>query len=234
MTRAELDGNDVVLRRPDGGTVQLVGHRGPVTAVDFSSDGTRVATSSEDNDARVWDARTGKALPALRGHFNAVRDVDFSPDGRWLVTAGPTTAALWDARSGDRLFYLYGHAKPSPQWRSTNWKADRNGRRRRPGSLLPLRALRHGHGAARGGTAPPAADRHPDGGRARDGSTKKPDASARCSSSFALLVSALNPAWRTSFAPDAASDHVSSRPVRRDQAARPRRPPPTCRCSGCT
>ena len=41
-----------------------------------------------------------------------MRDVDFSPDGRWLVTAGPQTAALWDARSGDRLFYLYGHAKP--------------------------------------------------------------------------------------------------------------------------
>ena len=111
-TRAELVGNDVVLRRPDGGTVRLVGHRGPVTAVDFSSDGTRVATSSEDNDARVWDARTGEPLLTLRGHFNAVRDVDFSPDGRWLVTAGPQTAALWDARSGDRLFYLYGHAKP--------------------------------------------------------------------------------------------------------------------------
>ena len=44
-----------------------------------------------------------------------------------------------------------------------------------------------------------------------------PDAAVSCTrscSSFVLLVSAAKPAWRKSFAPAAASDHVSSRPKR--------------------
>jgi WD40 repeat protein len=38
-----------------------------------------------------------------------VSDATFSPDGRWIVTAGPTTAALLDAEDGTLVFLLYGH-----------------------------------------------------------------------------------------------------------------------------
>ena len=34
----------------------------------FSPDGTRIVTGSEDETARVWDARTGTALLELKGH----------------------------------------------------------------------------------------------------------------------------------------------------------------------
>ena len=111
-SEASIERNDVVLRRPNGRELRLVGHTGPVTSARFSREGTRLVTASRDNDARIWDVRTGELIVTLRGHFGVVRDASFSPDGRWVVTAGPQTAALWDAASGARLFFLYGHEKP--------------------------------------------------------------------------------------------------------------------------
>jgi WD40 repeat protein len=111
-TEAVIDKNDVLLRRADGRVTRLVGHRGPVMSVRFSRDGAHVVTASRDNDARIWDARTGAPIFTLRGHFGVVRDASFSPDGRWVVTAGPQTAYLWDAASGTLVFRLHGHHKP--------------------------------------------------------------------------------------------------------------------------
>ena len=68
-----------------------------------------MVTASRDADARIWDAGTGELLDTLRGHFNIVSDASFSPDGRWVVTAGPQTAGLRDASSGAHIFFLYGH-----------------------------------------------------------------------------------------------------------------------------
>lgn len=109
---AVIEKTVVLVRRPDGRVLRLLGHTGPVMSVRFSRDGQRVVTASRDNDARVWDARSGTPLLTLRGHFGAVRDASFSPDGRWIVTAGPQTAALWDAGTGARLFFLAGHLRP--------------------------------------------------------------------------------------------------------------------------
>ena len=90
--------------------MRLVGHVGPVTSVRFSADGTKVVTASRDSDARIWDAASGAPLRLLRGHFAIVSDASFSPNGRWVVTAGPSNAALWDAASGARIFFLHGHS----------------------------------------------------------------------------------------------------------------------------
>jgi WD40 repeat protein len=43
----------------------------------------------------IWDVRTGQIVQQLRGHFGPVMDATFSPDGRWVVTAGPISAGLW-------------------------------------------------------------------------------------------------------------------------------------------
>ena len=45
----------------------------------------------------------------LRGHFAIVSAARFSPDGRWVVTAGPGTAGLWNAASGSLVYFLQGH-----------------------------------------------------------------------------------------------------------------------------
>ena len=90
----------------------LKGHTNFVTSARFSPDGSLVATASLDHDVRLWNVRTGRTvLPVLSKHFALVSDGRFSDDGRWLVTAGPTTAGLWNVRSHQLIFRLRGHNK---------------------------------------------------------------------------------------------------------------------------
>jgi WD40 repeat protein len=97
-------------RQFQGGLFTLYGHTRPVQCVCFSPDGTRLATGSTDNTARLWDARTGSPLLELRGHLQPVLGVCFSPDGTRLATGSwDSTARLWDARTGAVLLELKGH-----------------------------------------------------------------------------------------------------------------------------
>jgi WD40 repeat protein len=101
--------NTVVLRAKGERTL-LEGHRDRVRSVEFSPDGTLLASASRDQSVRVWDGVTGDALVTLR-HNSEVRDASFSPDGRWVVTAA-FRAALWDPRSGLPVVRLQGHDGP--------------------------------------------------------------------------------------------------------------------------
>jgi WD40 repeat protein len=92
----------------------LRGHRDVVTSVSFSTDSGLVVTTSRDHDARLWSVATGKRLHVVR-HFGPISDASFSPDGKWLVTAGPTTAGVWHTETGRLLFFLSG-----PQARLTS------------------------------------------------------------------------------------------------------------------
>ena len=56
--------------------------------VDFSPDGTTIATSSSDTTVRLWDVRTGAQLLALQGHEGATQSVSFSSDGTKLSSVG--------------------------------------------------------------------------------------------------------------------------------------------------
>jgi WD40 repeat protein/serine/threonine protein kinase/DNA-binding SARP family transcriptional activator len=84
----------------------LVGHKEYVEDIDFSPDGTHLATVSYDGTARIWEAGTGKLLFTLTGHTNTVRGVAFSPDGRYLATFGDSMVRVWDAATGKELFYF--------------------------------------------------------------------------------------------------------------------------------
>jgi WD40 repeat protein len=109
--RATVKGSVVTLRI-HGRVLTLSGHRDDVLSVEVSGDGSRVVTASKDGDARVWDARTGETISVLSGHFGTVFDASFSPNGRWVVTGGPTTAGVWDATAGEHVYFLQGHGGP--------------------------------------------------------------------------------------------------------------------------
>lgn len=71
----------------------------------FSPDGKRVAVV--DWHPAICDVTTGKALFELEGHTNWVRDIDYSPDGEWLVTASEDrTARIWRAATGKSMAVL--------------------------------------------------------------------------------------------------------------------------------
>jgi len=99
-------------RQYQGGIFTLNGHTGWVMGVAFSPDGTRLATGSADQTARLWDARTAQFLLELKGHTGWVTSVAFSPDGTRLATASSDkTARLWDARTGQLLREFKGHTE---------------------------------------------------------------------------------------------------------------------------
>ena len=62
-------------------------HPAGVTGVDWSPDGTELATGSEDFQVRIWDAETGKELHKYEGHTGSVISVAFFPDGKRIVSA---------------------------------------------------------------------------------------------------------------------------------------------------
>ncbi len=88
---------------------QLI-HGGSVTAGNFSPDGQRVLTASEDGTARVWDSRTGQLVcPPLR-HQAAVVHAQFSPDGQQVLTASlDRTARLWNAETGQPVLPAFAN-----------------------------------------------------------------------------------------------------------------------------
>jgi len=79
-------------------------HDAAVTYVTFSTDGSRIATASLDETARVWDAQTGAPLGEQMKHDAAVSEVAFSPDGSRIVTVSwYNRARTWDAHTGNSL-----------------------------------------------------------------------------------------------------------------------------------
>ena len=88
----------------------LRGHEHAVTAVDWSSEGSRIATSSADGTTRIWDPLTQAQLLIIRGHGDEVRAVAWAPDGTRLATvSADKTARIWDAATGRQLIILRGH-----------------------------------------------------------------------------------------------------------------------------
>jgi tetratricopeptide (TPR) repeat protein len=63
----------------------------------FSPDGRRIATASNDNTARVWDAGSGQPITPPLKHDGAVQYAAFSLDSRRLLTASSDgTARVWE------------------------------------------------------------------------------------------------------------------------------------------
>jgi eukaryotic-like serine/threonine-protein kinase len=97
------------------------GNAGVVPMATFSPDGLRVLTASSGRmpkswnaatgAARVWDAKSGAELLALRGHTGDIWSVAYRADGARIVTGSEDdTARVWDAQSGAELVALRGHA----------------------------------------------------------------------------------------------------------------------------
>jgi WD40 repeat protein len=100
-----------------------VGHRDQVFSAAFTKDGKLMATGSSDRTVKLWDVGSGKVIrefpnpdqkstfpgepaPSHPGWVMAVR---FTPDDKFLVSAGPAPRyrgylAVWSVADGKRVF----------------------------------------------------------------------------------------------------------------------------------
>src|SRR5262249_8542009 len=103
--------------RPRERRANLRGHTARIAAVQFSPDGERIATASQDGTARLWATSRPPAPGALAGHHRWGAAAAFSPAGKTLATASfDHGVRLWDLSAGESLpprpRILRGHRAP--------------------------------------------------------------------------------------------------------------------------
>jgi WD40 repeat protein len=108
VATASRDGTVGVWNASDGSLIRRFDYKPGGTEtwlewVALSADGRRVAAcaNSKNSNARAWDVDDGRELFPPLVHQDGVSSIEFSPGGRYLVTASwDTTVRIWDANTG--------------------------------------------------------------------------------------------------------------------------------------
>ena len=90
---------------PNSQTLVTSGENKKTTPINSirENEGIPPPNSTSDN-IKIWDVKSGKNLKTLKGHKNFIHAVDYSPDGKLIVSAGnDETIRLWDTKSGKEL-----------------------------------------------------------------------------------------------------------------------------------
>lgn len=81
-----------------GALVRVIdAHIGAVRDVEYSPDGTELASGAEDNLVKIWNPSNGNELENLTGHAGMVTTVNWSTDGNMLATGSwDYNVTLWN------------------------------------------------------------------------------------------------------------------------------------------
>ena len=89
----------------------LEGHTATIWCVQWSPDGTRLASSAtDDGSIRIWDAASGRRIQTI--NTVAGRWIDWSPDGTRIASSsfgGPVF--IWNVLTGEEICRLNGHVR---------------------------------------------------------------------------------------------------------------------------
>jgi WD40 repeat protein/serine/threonine protein kinase len=82
----------------------LLGHTGAINGISFSPNGASLVSGSTDSTAIIWNVADGTARRTLTSDSrNAVRSVNYSPDGRYILVIADDAMRLWDNSSNTFL-----------------------------------------------------------------------------------------------------------------------------------
>jgi eukaryotic-like serine/threonine-protein kinase len=89
----------------------LSAHAARITALAFSNDGRRLASSDWVKTVRIWDVPSGQLLQTLTMDANKVAAVVFSPDGRRVAAVcEDQTLRVWETAGGHVVFTVRASA----------------------------------------------------------------------------------------------------------------------------
>lgn len=84
-----------------------------VTTMDWSGDGTRLATGSYDGIARIW-SKDGELLKVLEAHKGPIFSLKWSRNGTLLLSGSVDRSAIvWEGRTGAVLQRFEVHSAPN-------------------------------------------------------------------------------------------------------------------------
>ncbi len=90
---------------------RLEKHEDAVLGINFSPDGTMLASGSWDNTIKLWEVADGREITTLHGHSAPVMKVSFSPGGTLLASGSrDNTIKLWNVSDGKEITTLHGHS----------------------------------------------------------------------------------------------------------------------------
>jgi WD40 repeat protein len=85
------------------------GHAAPITTIEWSPDGRRLATGSYDGTVLIWDV-AANSVSQMFFHPRLVNGVRWSHDGRLLASASAdATCRLWDVETSECVLVLARH-----------------------------------------------------------------------------------------------------------------------------
>src|SRR6266516_3814250 len=91
---------------------QMWFHGAAIFSAEFSPDSTRVATISQDETARVWDAVSGTPITPPISLNGGGKQISFDPDGKWILTPNSNAAQTWNATTGEPVGPPLNHDQP--------------------------------------------------------------------------------------------------------------------------
>ncbi|KXZ46882.1 hypothetical protein GPECTOR_39g376 [Gonium pectorale] len=111
LATAAYDRTVRVSRLATGAAVAVLDHPQPPVSVAFSPDSRRMAVALEDHSVVVWDLVGRCCLPSLDAHKATLSCLVWSPDSRFLATAGADcTLRLWRAADGRQTAFFMADA----------------------------------------------------------------------------------------------------------------------------
>jgi len=93
---------------------KLKGHRGAITRISWSPDGSKIVSGATDKAIRIWNTQTGDCLRGIEeAHSNWIWCVAWSPKGNFLASASEDGAVyIWNSLKDEFFQKLILEGKP--------------------------------------------------------------------------------------------------------------------------